>query len=1155
MRLATLFIFLLGIFHLDAQVSIQLTATDATISTTCTDNFTSPDPLWSISVAGQEPVIFGDGGCFEDAPFVVFDSLAGCLTDIPQELEVCFRVWENDPGLFDPICTINEDCEVELCQTYSLLPGTNSYTLTLPPGGASEGTLSFDTEITGLPYTPNDVICDAIDLGDIGFGGTLGDASQGLYENFCATNTGEVSPSNMGGAWFNQAGVWFKFSTLDNLGSLLQLTAESNPEAGEIPIDLELAIFTTSDGSCTGDLEHIYSRFNTQSLDITLDLSCLLEPNTTYYVLVDGNGNGDFQGRFGLEMVDGGFVEAGNLRCDFLDLGVIPPGGSAGTSQSLTNYCADDSDDPFAPAFVTQSTVWFAFTPPPTGHVIIEGISNPLDPIGIQLAAYRSTNNTCTGFFVHLQSEYSSSSNDQSMVLQCLDPDRTYYIMIDGDGANNRGAFDLMISDGGDIVPRTTLTETICAGDVFTVGGSNYTLPGTYADTLSIPGTSCDSIVNLELSVLDEIVVTAETSFPATGIGNPDGQGTASAIGGTGTYTFTWSSGQTGDQVSGLIGDSNVCVTATDEQGCTGEFCFTVEYVEGIIPAFVVDTIDCKGGTDGSIELSAIGGLPPFEYQWNGLDNPGLSGGGTLTGPDDAKDIIDLAAGTYSITISDAVFDTIFTVNVPEPEEVSIELLEQIDAQCYQDCNGALTVQASGGNGGYTYSWTGQPSAATITNLCAGTYELLVTDSKGCTATASYTITEPEEFIATAFEQQSVSCFGGSDGIAGVTTNFPPHTFQWENGFNSPVLMDLPAGFYLVTVTDNNGCTSVTEAIITEPDAPLEVSITEIIGIRCGGEANGVLGVNIDGPGESFTYQWANGTTTDTNEGLEAGNYAVTVTNERGCVAEASYQLDGPAPLAFSFTETDLTCLDAENDGLIVLDTILGGTTPYTVEVNGESFGSATELSGLTAGSYELRVVDGNGCEISATASILPPPELLVELSGPESILLGDAVEISALSNSSNAALSWEVSDDFSFTDSLFQDEVSLLPFERAIVTVTAYDSLTFCTATATQLVEVRDERRVFVPNAFSPNGDGQNDVLRPYVGSDVERILAFRVFDRYGAPVYEIADLAAGPNSPGWDGRFRGQELDPGVFVWMAELLLVDGRREVLGGDVTLLK
>ena len=1137
-----------------AQVNVQLTVTAADIATDCNDLFSDPDPFWSIAVSGGAEQIFGeDYACSVVLPLVAFDSTTACVAQIPTQLEVCFEVWEDDRLPFQDACDLVKDCAEQICQTFPVAPGAVDYTLELPDGGESSGTLAFNIAATGTPPSLNDAICNATDLGEVNFGTTTGNADQIIYDNLCGTAPPtEANPFDQGGTWENEAGVWFRFTTGADVGSFLHLNGISDTDE---PIDLEIAVYESDNDACDGSLTLLREVRDESSNNSTVDLRCLIEPNRTYFVLVDGREEEPLRGRFGLEVVDFGFREGGDLRCDALDLGAVPFGGSVATPHSYSNFCADDVGDPFSPDFASQRSVWFQFQPPPTGHVRIEAISNPLFGLGAQLALYRSSNNTCSGFFLHVESAYSSGDLDEELVVQCLDPDRTYWLLVDGDGSNTTGIFDIVVSDNGDITPRTDLTETICAGEVFEVGSSDYTQSGVYSDTLSIPGTSCDSIVQLNLTVLDEITVAAFTSFPATGAGNADGQGSASATGGIGTYTFTWSSGQTGSTVGGLISDAQVCVTATDAAGCSGDTCFVVDFVEGILPTASPAPVSCNGGADGSFELTATAGLPPYNYSWanDALD---IDGGGTLDGPTDSETVTGLPAGLYAITVSDAVFDTTFTIEITQPAVLEILPLERTDPLCFEDCTGVLEVAAQGGNGVFQFNWSdGLEPTNFFNDLCAGSYTLTVTDAKGCTATQTFLIDEPAEFVATASEQQSVSCFAGADGVVSVSATEPPQTYLWQTGDTTATVTDLPAGGYSVTVTNASGCVSTATAEVTEPDAPLAVQILETTGIACGGDANGVLSAQIDGPGSSFTYVWSNAATTATTANLSAGSYALTITNERGCTAQATYELTEPDPLVLKISATDLTCLDTETDGSIEIDSLGGGVGPYTVRLGEQGFGNAVRIANLAAGAYTVEVEDANGCTLTADATIQPPPEVLLELNGPTEIRLGDAVEISALTSTAQPVYTWTANQPFAFTDSLFRDEISARPLEEFFVTATVTDTTNSCSATASFSVRVNTERRVFLPNAFSPNDDGQNDRFGPSAGPDVEVLRTFRVFDRYGSLVFERFNLGTNDPNDGWDGSFRGQRLRPGVFVWQLEVQFVDGRTEWFAGDVALLR
>ena len=1140
----------------NAQVTAVLTVTDGDVSTTCTDNFTNPDPHYGVRVVGGDWVDFPGSlfGCFNDAPAPAWDTTINCANDLPLTLTVCVRAYENDPPLFDP-CDVAPSCLVESCQTLSLDPvPVQTFTVATPGGGDSEATVELSLELTGIPDVhPQDLPCQALDLGTLDFGAQLGDAALGGYDNVCGSNFNEPDPFAEGASWTNEAGVWFTFTTGAQLGSYQQLVGRSDPLGTGDTLDLEIALYG-SDADCTGNLTLLAARGSTVSEDATVELRCLLEPLTTYYVLVDGGYNSHPTGAFGLAVVDPGFVEAGDLRCEAVELGPVPTDGEVAPAQYYTNYCATDSDNPFSPAFAAQRTVWFRFAAPASGHVIIDGLSHPDQQIGVQLALYRPAN-SCSGFFFHEQSAYTGSDLDETMTVTCLRPGADYYLMVDGDGANTFGAFQIRVRDGGEVRPIFDQAVTVCAGAGFLVGNTSYTQSGVYSDTLAIPGGGgCDSIVNTTLTVLNPILLSAETTFPATGIGEPNGVATVSATGGSGTYSYLWTGGQSTAQITDAPGDAQYCVTVTDDAGCTADTCFVIDYVEGIIPTAFPDTVACNGDTDGTLSWLTEGGLPPYNFVWANADGS-VAGSGQIGDYAETTTIPGLPAGTYSITLTDAIFDTVFTTQIVEPTPLSATVQQTIDVSCFGACDATLEVVAAGGNGGYSYSWNNAGTNAFNNDLCAGLVTVTVTDAKGCTTTADFVIDQPAELLVTVESEQDVSCFGGNDGALRAVPNFPVIDYAWSSGGNAATETDLSLGPVSVTVTDAAGCTAVASGFVDQPSAPLTVGVEPLRPVTCAGDSDGALLAVPAGPFTTLQYQWSTGATGAEAANLAAGTYTVTVSSELGCTDTMTYVLSGPAPLSASARGSTLTCPEAAAGGTVALTDVRGGVGPYRFALTDGNWQSDSLFGGLPVGSYDVLVEDVRGCATTLKADVLPPPVLTVDLGGDRTVRLGDAVRLELLASSDDLQYDWGTAAAYTCPDTLDCTTITWTPLETQLVDVFAVDTLTGCTATDAVRLFVDRTPRVYLPNAFSPDGDNQNDRFHPFGGADVEMVYDFQVYGRYGQLLYAREALL--PNDPGagWNGQFRGQPMPSGVYVWRAELAFVDGRRAVYTGDVTLLR
>ena len=1053
---------------IEAQIDVEVIITNGTSTTTCTDFLSNPEPMWSVNIENEGAIYYPeDNNCFTALPNTQYMNSFACPADLPNEIQICFQAFENDPLL--PIgCLINEDCLEEICQNFAVpTPGNSSdFSLALPIGGASEGEVMFSINTSNSVLSPNDAICNAIELGVMTNGGTIGDNTQGLFNNLCATNTNEPSPSD-DNFWFNDAGVWFSFTTGDVTNGRLELVEVLNdPEGTGEEIDVQIAAYASDNGACDGNLTLIGSITPNNTQDATLELTCL-DPNTTYFILIDGAPTTPetVQGTFGIQVRNIGVVEGADDQCDAEDLGLIPENGTV-TIGPRGNFCADGVGDPFIASFVSQSSVWFSFIAPESGHILIEGLSeNEEVPLGIQLALYRPFG-TCSGFFQHIESIYTDADLNETLQETCLFGGETYYLMVDGSGADPRGVFSISITDAGDITPITNQDTTICFGESLVVGTSIYEQSGVYADTLQLFA-GCDSIVNSTLTVLDELVVTLTEISPAIGEGNNNAVYEASATGGTGNYTFDWCNGETGMEASMLVGGENCCVTVTDDNGCMDEVCFDVNFTLEIIPTFTNGLVDCNGDTDGIITFSVINGVPPYNYIWQN-DDDSINGGGIINFEGEIIEIMDLPAGDYTFTVSDEFNDTTFIAMVAEPEPVVVSLVEVIDASCFGECDASIEVMASGGTGGFTYEWSGgiigagNPSA-----ICAGSYMVTATDQNGCEATLTIDVGQPAEFIVTAMQVQAVSCFQGSDGEATVMTNGNPVSYEWDNDEMTQNISNLEAGFYTVLVTNSDGCQATSTIEIVEPSEPVGVSIELDQSISCNGEMDGALRANVTGPGTSFTYEWSNGSPSQIADNLTAGDYSLIVRNENGCEANAEFTLTEPDEITATLSSLDITCLDPPNGGAVRLDEVIGGIPPYQYSLDGVLFTTVPAFPGLFEGQYEVLVQDASGCEKLYPIEVLGPPEITVNLGEDQEIQLGESIELTALTSSTNAAFSWNPK-----VDSISADGSSIIvtPISTGAYSVTVQDSLTFCTATDNIIISINKDRKVYIPNAFSPD-------------------------------------------------------------------------------------
>jgi len=1142
-----------------AQFEVLITITGGTATTTCGDVFSPPDPQFSVNIGNTGWVTYPpDGSCYTDFPNTQWQQSFNCLSDVPPNIEICFRAFENDPNPFVP-CDVNESCLEEICGTFPLPPfGGGNFTLALPAGGASEGEVQFAITNQGFPGGINDMICAALDLGSFGLFDTLGFADLSVFSNYCGTNTGEPNPSDDGANWNNDGGTWYSFTTGNIVGSAVGVLANSDPQNTGDPVNLQLAIYASDNGSCGGNLTLVGESYTPADFD-EIALAPCLQPNTTYWVMVDGSSDtpDEQYGVFGMEIIDYHSTEAPDLPCGALSLGAVPDNDFVQDTM-LSNFCATAVGDPVVSGFGTQSSVWFTFTPPATGHVQIDArgnMSTPF-PLDMQMAVFESASGNCFGPFVQVSDGVDPAGMDASIELSCLDPNKTYYIMIDGTANQfSRGIFDIRVTGLPDDTPVFDQTVVLCAGESIQVGTSTYDQTGMYSDLITLPN-GCDSIVNTDLTVLPPLLIDLTIDQQANGMGGTDGQATASATGGQTPFAFEWSDGQTTGTATGLVGGDNYCVTVTDAEGCQDDTCFVMPFIVNFVPTVNGDSLSCNGDTDGTIEISAFAGQPPYSFMWE-KDDLSLNGNGNIPNENEVVTINFLPAGTYHVSISDNIFDTTLTVEIWEPEALNLVLVNKQDPGCFGDSDGFLVVSPSGGTPPYSYNWSNMGTTDSLPNLSAGLYSVTLSDANNCPAAFSFTLDDPPLFTATVFEQKPVSCIGDADGIIAVNTNGTPASFLWSTLDTTAVVQNLPAGAYSVTVTNTDGCTATASGQISEPATPVTVQINEILGVSCAGQSDGMLEAVATGPGNSFTYAWSPPNAGSTFDGAGAGTYSVTVTNDLGCTAEAAISITDPAPMNITASATGESCADGSNggNGSIFVENVTGGTSPYVYSIDGNTYSPNPLIPDLTGGTYTLFVQDSRGCESSTTVTLEGVPNLSFDLGDDMEVVLGDSVTLDAtpsFTDLNGLTYQWEPAALFPCQNCAVN---GFYPTNNTSVTVTVMDETSNCRFTDDITILVNKIRRVYIPNIFSPNDDGINDYFAIYGGTDVEIVTTLKIFDRYGGLVFEAQNFIPEGNAARWDGRAKGEELNPGVFVYFAEVRFRDGETAIYRGDVTLIK
>lgn len=655
--------------------------------------------------------------------------------------------------------------------------------------------------------------------------------------------------------------------------------------------------------------------------------------------------------------------------------------------------------------------------------------------------------------------------------------------------------------------------------------------------------------------------------------------GDATVISGTneGPYEVSWATA--GVQTIGLI---------VTENGCP-----SVPFSGSILVENpIADPVITCETTETSITFSWED--VPGAYDYNVIGSAGVRNGNTYA-------ITDLAPGSsVSITVEALTNNSCGSVSATQEcfasncEELTVSLLGP-NALCQgETANVILNFSDGVGPFAVDYMLNGNPGSITLPssgdpivleNLMSDVNFEVVSFSDLsnplCTfsSTAEWQISVHEELSAGMALDPVNFCQGegelvnlidlvdGSDA-GGVWMQVPGQTatgFDATNGTFNP--NNLSAGTYsfIYQIDNTEPCVDhdVTVSVLVDPipnaDAGEDQSLFCNLGMVTIGSSNSDEGNylwTVDNPEIIITDS-----TSLMIEVSQAGTYTLEVTNEFGCVAEdmMTLQVQDDVPTG-DFTLTDISCFGDDN-GSIVLTNVSGGTPPYEYSLNGGPFVSTSVFTSLSPGVYSVSIKDANTCYSELQFDVTQPEELIVRLlpqieneSEPYVIESGDSIRLDVQIPGSTVVdtILWSPKEYAPIDNNSLS--ISVSPDETTAFSVTVIDEHG-CSDTDEVMIFVAKNRNVYIPSAFSPNGDGVNDVLYIQSGSNVVKIHNFMVFNRWGEAVFELADFLPNDRNLGWDGKFRGKPMNTAVFVYEAEVEFQDGKIEIISGETMLLK
>jgi hypothetical protein len=616
------------------------------------------------------------------------------------------------------------------------------------------------------------------------------------------------------------------------------------------------------------------------------------------------------------------------------------------------------------------------------------------------------------------------------------------------------------------------------------------------------------------------------------------GKITLTANGGTPTYQYAiGTNAYSNSAIFSNLATGTYTLHIKDANNCIKDTTLSIQ--DSIVVGATVSTtnISCNGLSNGVIIANGNAGIAPYTYAIN-------------TSTYNLSNVFsNLSTGSYTIHVKDingCIKDTTVSITAPPPIVVQVTLTNPL---CNGGNTGSILVTGSGGTPGYSYAYNSNTFGPTnnFTALLAGTYVLHVIDSKGCTKDTTVSLVNPSPVQITLITSP-VLCFGDNSGTVTITASggTPTYTYAFDaNPYQaSNILTGLNAGTHVVHVNDNNNCIKDTTISITQP-TEIKIINAPLTNATCPGYKDGVASVN--GTGGTAPYNYSiDGVNFGSNNvftTIGAGTYTLTIKDANGCIKDTTVTITELPPLTFpNVTITPVSCYGFK-DGKVTIVASGGKPSYLYLMVPATLYSSQNTFNNLFAGAYTIKVKDSKNCLHDTLIQIPSPDSLQIQLQVTNNNCVGNA-------NASIVSIVQGGTQPYAYTWNPFSNDPSIFNLTNGVYVLYVQDAHN-CKDTATATVRFDNCCLPFIPNAFTPNNDGNNDRFRIKFVGDIT-IERFSIYNRWGQEVF----FTKNPTDS-WDGTYNDIPQDGGTFFYYLKGTCGNTSPTPLElkGDVTLIR